>query len=86
MSKVLLYATNEARTAVALLFGKALPILVEVRFPNAATSPDWHLLEDEEQFETLLGQLAPSAEFRLSSEWDLKNTQGEVRIRKGWHL
>jgi len=82
MSKVLASATDETRAAVSLLFDKAPPVLAEVRFPNAATAPDWYLLKHEEQFETLLGQLATGVEVHLSSVWDLKNTKGEVLFRK----
>jgi hypothetical protein len=82
MSKVLSSATNETKAAVASLFDNTPPVLVEVRFPNTATAPDWHLLDEEEELEALLGQLATGSEVRLSSVWDLKNTKGDIRLRK----
>ncbi len=46
------------------------------------TSPDWHLCEDEDQFEALLDRLGAGAEVHLSSVWDLKNVKGEICLRK----
>jgi hypothetical protein len=82
MSQVLSATTVEARSAIAKLFANAPPVLVEVRFPNMATSPDWHLLEDEEQLKQLLERLGPGVELHLSSVWDLKNPKGDICLRK----
>jgi hypothetical protein len=82
MSKVLLCASSEAKRAIAILFENAPPVLVEVRFPAAATSPDWYLCDDEEQLEQILDRLSPGAELHVSSVWDLKNTKGEICLRK----
>jgi hypothetical protein len=57
-------------------------VLVEVRFPNCATSPDWYLCEEEEELQRLLERLAPGAELHVSSVWDLKNTKGEILLKK----
>lgn len=73
---------TEAKTAIAALFEQSPPVLVEVRFPNMATSPDWHLCEDEEQFEQLLEKLGPGAELRVSSVWDLQDVKGAICLRK----
>jgi hypothetical protein len=82
MSKVLLSESTEAKRAVALLFEKAPPVLVEVRFSAAGTSPDWYLCEEEEQLEQILERLSPGVELHVSSVWDLKNVKGEICLRK----
>jgi hypothetical protein len=82
MSKVLPAETSEAKAAISALFAKSAPVLVEVRFPRMGTSPDWYLCEDEETLEPILERLAPGAEVRLSSVWDLKNVQGEICLAK----
>ena len=64
------------------LIRRAPPVLVEVRFPNMGTSPDWHLLEGEEDLDALLDRLGPNAELYLSSVWDLKNPNGATRLTK----
>lgn len=72
----------EARANATALFTRTPPVLVEVRFPGTATSPDWHLLEDEEELEALLERLGPKTEVYLSSVWDLENSKGAVRLTK----
>ena len=39
---------TETKSAISALFTDAPPVLVEVRFPSMAVSPDWYLCEDEE--------------------------------------
>jgi hypothetical protein len=82
MSQVLFAASEEARGAITKLFDASPPVLVEVRFPNAGTSPDWYLCDDEEQLERILERLGPGVELHLSSVWDLKNVKGSLRLRK----
>ncbi len=82
MSTFLKPQSDEARTAISALFARSPPILVEVRFPRAGTSPDWHLCEDEDELEQVLAQVGPGAEFHISSVWDLKNVRGELCLRK----
>lgn len=82
MSRVLVAATAEAQGAVADLFANRPPVLVEVRFPNAGTSPDWYLCEDEGQLEQVLERLGPGVELHLSSVWDLRNAKGALQLRK----
>jgi hypothetical protein len=72
----------ETRSVVSALFENGPPILVEVRFPGAGTSVDWHLYEEEDELDKLLDTLAPGVELRLSSVWDLKNTKREVSFKK----
>jgi hypothetical protein len=81
MSKVLLLASTKAKDAVSALFENP-PVLVEVRFPNAGTAPDWYLCEEEEQLEQILKHLGSSVELHLSSVWNLKNVKGEICLRK----
>lgn len=71
-----------ARATATTLFRQSPPVLVEVRFPNSGTSPDWYLLDDDDDFDALLDRLGPNAELYLSSVWDLKNPKGTVRLTK----
>ena len=82
MSRGLLLTGSEAKNAVADLLDAKPPILVEIRFPNSATSPDWRLCEDEEQFEQLFDRLAQGVELHINSVWDLTNLQGAIRLQK----
>jgi hypothetical protein len=80
--KSLFSTSTEAKIALSKLFENAPPVLVEVRFPHAGTSPDWYLCQDEDQLEPILERLGPGAEFHVSSVWDLKNVKGEICFRK----
>lgn len=73
---------RDNRADAAKLFRQLPPVLVEVRFPNMGTSPDWHLLDDEDDLDALLDRVGPNAELHLSSVWDLKNSNGAVRLVK----
>ena len=83
MNESLLPATSEqTRAAVSALFENTPPVLVEVRFPGAATSPDWYLFEEEEQLDQLLEGLGPAVELHVSSVWDLHDDKGEICLKK----
>jgi hypothetical protein len=82
MSESRLSENTEARAAAMRLFDQTPPVLVEVRFPSAATSPDWYLLDDEEDLDALWERLGPQVELYLSSVWDLKNPNGPIRLKK----
>ncbi len=82
MSKAVLSASPEGRAAITGLFDREAPILVEVRFPGCGTSPDWHLCEEEEQFNDVLDRLGAGAEVRLVSVWQIKTLPGELIVRK----
>ena len=73
---------EEPTAAISDLFENSPPVLVEVRFPRAATSPDWHLFEEEEQLDQLLQRLGPGAELHVSSVWDVRNAKGEICLKK----
>ena len=81
MNRILQAANANERSAIAKLLDESPPVLVEVRFPHAATSSDWHLCEDEEQLDRMLDRLGPGAELHISSVWDLKNAKGEICLR-----
>lgn len=82
MGKVFVLDNPEARAAITNLFETAPPILVEVRFPLMATSPDWYLCEEEEQLDQILDRVASGAEVHVHSVWDLKNVKGDFCLRK----
>jgi hypothetical protein len=82
MDKPWLSVSSEARTAVTALIESAPPVLVEVRFVNSGTSPDWDLCEDEEELEQILKRLSPDVELYVSSVWDLKNVKGAICLRR----
>jgi len=82
MNKFLSAQSMEAKTAISTIFQNAPPVLVEIRFPKAGTSPDWYLCDEEEELETILERLGPGTELHLSSVWDLKNAKGEICLRK----
>ena len=81
MSTFLMSQIGEAKTAISALFAEGPPVLVEVRFPRAGSSPDWHLCEDEEELAHILERVAPGVELHISSVWDLKNPSGAVVFR-----
>ncbi len=71
----------EAKAAISILFENAPPVLVEIRFPNMGTSPDWYLCDEEQELEKILEGLGPGAELHISSVWDLKNMKGEICLK-----
>jgi hypothetical protein len=82
MSKLLFSTVSEAKAAISTLFENAPPVLVEVRFRNSGTSPDWYLCADGEQLEHILERLGSGVELHISSVWDLQNSKGEICLRK----
>jgi hypothetical protein len=78
----LVATTPEVTASLVRLLDSAAPVLVEIRFPNAATAPDWRLCEDGEQFEQILAHLGAGVELHVSSVWDLTNPKGAICIRK----
>jgi hypothetical protein len=81
MSEPLFLAGTDTKEAICALFRNAPPVLVEVRFRNSGTPPDWYLCEEEEQLEQILERLGSGVELHLSSVWDLKNVKGEICLR-----
>jgi hypothetical protein len=82
MSKMLPVPAPETRRALASLFEKSGPVLVEVRFPSMGTTSDWYLFDDEEELDQMMQHLATGIEVRLSSVWDLKNDKGVLCLKK----
>ena len=82
MSRILPSVGTEAKVVVSALFENKPPVLVEVRFPSAATSPEWYLFDEEEQLEQLVERLGPGVELHVRSVWDLKHVKAEVCLRK----
>lgn len=67
---------------VSALFDEKAPVLVEVRFPGMATSPDWYFCREEGELDAIRSRLGPGAEVRLHSVWDLTDPTGGVVIEK----
>jgi hypothetical protein len=82
MSDFMTPGSCQAEQAVADLFAKSSPVLVEVRFPRMATSSDWYLCEVADDLGQVLARVGAGAELRLSSVWDLKNVGNEIRLKK----
>lgn len=82
MSTSFLPNTDPARPAVAALFAEKTPVLVEVRFPNMGTSPDWYLCEDEDDLAPVLDRLSAGAIVYLRSVWDLKSVVEPIILKK----
>lgn len=82
MSTSFLPDTDATRAAVAALFADKPPVLVEVRFPQMGTAPDWFLCEDAADLDPILDRLGPGVEVRLNSVWDLTNPAGPVVLRR----
>jgi hypothetical protein len=82
MSTSFLPDVATARAAAAALFAEKPPVLIEVRFPHMGTAPDWFLCDDVTELDPILDRLAPGAEVRLSSVWDLTNLAGPVVVRR----
>lgn len=82
MSTSFMPDTKAVKTAIEKLFDEKPPVLVEARFPNMGTSPDWYLCEDAAALDAILERLGPGAEIHLSSVWDLQNSAAAIVIRK----
>jgi len=82
MSRLLSAASPRGHRRVHSLFEAGGPVLVEVRFPGAVWSSDWHLCETEHEFDDLLDRLEPEAVLHLSRVWDLSTRGGSVVLRR----
>jgi hypothetical protein len=82
MSKLLSAASPKGHSRVHSLFEAGGPVLIEVRFPGAVWSSDWHLCEREEDFDDLLDRIEPEAVLHLSRVWDLSMRSGSVVLRR----
>lgn len=74
--------TDAPRSTIAALFADKPPVLVEVRFPGSATSPDWYLCEEAVELDAILERLGCGSEVHLNSVWDLKNPSGAIVLRR----
>ncbi len=82
MSEVLSHQSTDTREAISALFAQSPPVLVEVRFPQQGTSPDWHLCEDQEELDAILDLLGANTHVYLHSVWDLTNRKGAVCLKR----
>jgi hypothetical protein len=83
MSKLVSAASARGHSRVHTLFEAGGPVLVEVRYPGAVLSSDWHLCEAEEEFDDLLDRIEPEAILHVSRVWDLTTRGGSVCLRRG---
>jgi len=82
MNRQGLLESDEVKKQIASLIKSAPPVLVEVRFPNAATASDWFLCEEEGELDEIIERLGPGSEVHVSSVWDLTNKKGGVCLKK----
>jgi hypothetical protein len=75
--------TAEQTKAVALVFGEYRQVLVELNFPGIPISPDYHLLDNEDDLMALLAEQKPPLEVRLIPATEIGRTDGEAFFRIG---
>src|SRR5262245_60971490 len=82
MARLMSAASVRGHAAVHHLFEAGGPILVEVRYPGAVYSSDWHLCESENEFDGLLERISAEAVLHVSRVWDLSNRAGAICLRR----
>jgi hypothetical protein len=82
MARLMSAASQRGHAALHHLFEAGGPVLVEVRFPGAVYSSDWHLCESEEEFDTLVEKISADAVLHVSRVWDLSNHAGAICLRR----
>jgi hypothetical protein len=82
MARLMSAASTRGHAAVHHLFEAGGPVLVEVRYPGAVYSSDWHLCETENEFDGLLEKIGTEAVLHVSRVWDLSNRAGAVCLRR----
>ena len=82
MSRLLSAASRKGHDRVRHLFEVGGPVLIEVRFPGAIYSPDWHLCHTEDEFDHLVDHLDADATLHVSRVWDLTNPTGAICLRR----
>jgi hypothetical protein len=82
MNQESLLENGDDRKRINALIKTSPPVLVEVRFPNAATSPDWYLCQEESELDEIIERLGPGSELHVSSVWDLTNRKGDLHLRR----
>jgi len=76
------FASPEAKSAIVALFAKAPPVLAEVRYPKMATSPDWHLCEDDEELDCAARADWTGVEYIFIGVWDLVNRKEAICLKR----
>jgi hypothetical protein len=82
MSRLLSAASQKGHSRVRSLFEAGGPVLVEVRYPGAVLSSDWHLCESEAEFDDLLDRIDAESILLVSRVWDLSTRGGSVVLRR----
>jgi hypothetical protein len=82
MNQQSLLESGEVRKRINSLIKSTPPVLVEVRFPKAATSSDWYLCQEESELDEIIEHLGPGSEVHVSSVWDLTNGKGDLCLKR----
>jgi hypothetical protein len=82
MNQQSLLESGEVRKQMNSLIRNTPPVLVEVRFPKAATCSDWYLCQEESELDDIIERLGPGSEVHVSSVWDLTNSKGELCLKR----
>jgi hypothetical protein len=82
MARLMSAASARGHAAVHHLFQAGGPVLVEVRYPGAIYSSDWHLCETVDEFDGLVEKMSADAVLHVSRVWDLSNQAGAVCLRR----
>ena len=82
MSKLMSAASTRGHEKVHTLFAAGGPLLIEVRHPGGVLSPDWFLLENEDEFDSLADRQDRDVVMLVNRVWDLTNPTGAVVLRR----
>jgi hypothetical protein len=82
MPKLMSAASALGHEKVHALFEAGGPVLVEARHPGGILSPDWFLLDSEDEFNCLVDRLQSDVVLHFNRVWDLTNPIGAVVLRR----
>ena len=82
MPKLMSAASAPGHEKVHALFDAGGPVLVEARHPGGILSPDWYLLDSEEEFDSLVERLQNDVVLHVNRVWDLTNPLGAVVLAR----
>ena len=82
MPKLMSAASVKGHEKVHALFDAGGPVLIEARHSAGVLSPDWYLVDSEEEFDYLMDRLQADVVLHVSRVWDLTNPSGAVVLRR----